>query len=204
MEEATLGIGRAQASSDAASAADDFTRIAAPFDGVVTEKLVDPGNTATPGMPLLRVEDTRGFRLEVRVDESRVGQVSPGAKVDVILDSGAIVTGTVSEVARAVQADARAFLVKVALPATEGLRSGMFGRARFQGPVRQVLTVPAEAIVRRGQLASVFVLDGKTARLRLVNVTGTEVLAGLSPGETVIVNPPPTLADGHPVRAGGL
>ena len=204
MQEAALSVGRAQAASEAAAAAHDFTRITAPFDGIVTEKLVEPGNTATPGMPLLRVEDTRVFRLEVRVDESRATQVSSGAEVAVVLDSGATVTGTVSEVARAVEADARAFLVKITLPAVDGLRSGMFGRARFRAPVRQTLTVPSEAVVRRGQLTTVFVLDGDRARLRLVNLNGSEVLAGLAAGEIVIVNPPPTLADGHPVRAGGL
>ena len=65
-----------------------FARITAPFDGVVTEKMVEPGNMAAPGTPLMRLEDTRGFRLDVRVDESRIGQISPGAIVPVSLDSG--------------------------------------------------------------------------------------------------------------------
>ena len=65
--------------------------ITAPFDGVVTEKMVEPGNMASPGMPLLRLEDTRGFRLDVRVDESRIGQIRHGASVPV-LRSGAAST----------------------------------------------------------------------------------------------------------------
>jgi RND family efflux transporter MFP subunit len=203
LQEAVLNVGRAQAASEAAGAADAFTRITAPFDGLVTEKLVDPGAMASPGTPLVRVEDTRGFRLEVRVDESRAAQVTPGAAAAVVLEQGAPLSGTVSEVARAVEADARAFLVKVALPDTPGLRSGMFGRARFTGPARQVVTVPAEALVRRGQVTSVFVVDNGVARLRLVSVSGTEVLAGLSPGDAVILNPAPDIVDGRPVSPGG-
>jgi RND family efflux transporter MFP subunit len=200
--EAGSNVGRAQAASDAAGAADAFTRITAPFDGLVSEKLVDPGAMASPGTPLLRIEDTSDFRLEVRMDESRAAHVVTGAAVAVFFDAGPPVTGTVSEISRAVEADARAFLVKIALPETPGLRSGMFGRARFQGPVRQVLTAPAEAIVRRGQMASVFVVENGVARLRLVNVSGTEVLAGLTTGDVVIVGPPPDLVDGRRVSAG--
>ena len=163
---------------------------------------------AAPGTPLMRLEDTRGFRLDVRVDESRVGQIAHGAPVAVALDSGTggaatTVRGTVSEISRAVDADARAFLVKIALPDTAGLRSGTFGRARFSGDARRALTVPAGALVRRGQMTSVFVVENGIARVRLVNVSGTEVLAGLSDGETVVVSAPPSLSDGRRVTAGG-
>jgi RND family efflux transporter MFP subunit len=206
--EAASNVERAQAASAAADATESYTQVTAPFDGVVTEKLVEPGNMASPGMPLVRVEDTRSFRLDVRVDESRVGQIATGAAVAVLLDAGmgggaASVNGTVSEIGRAVDADARAFLVKIALPEIAGLRSGMFGRARFTAPPRRVLTVPAGAIVRRGQLTSVFVVDENVARLRLVHVRDTEVLAGLSEGDTVIVNPSPDVVDGRRVSKGG-
>lgn len=205
-QEAAAGIESARAASEAAGATESFTRIASPFDGVVTEKMVEPGNMASPGTPLLRVEDTRAFRLDVRVDESRVASIAPGSAVDVLLESGSgetPVRGTVSEIARAVEADARAFLVKIALPDTATVRSGMFGRARFAGVPRKALTVPEDAIVRRGQVTSVFVVDQGLARLRLVSLRGTEVLAGLSEGDVVIIAPPPGVADGTPVKEGG-
>ena len=179
---------------------------------VGTSAVVDvsptPVNTPAPGTPLVRLEDTRGFRLDVRVDESRIGQVSPGATVPVLLDSGtggapATVSGTVSEIGRAVDADARAFLVKIALPDTAGLRSGTFVRARFSGRSRRALMVPAEALAHRGQVTSVLVVENGIARVRLVNVSGTEVLAGLSEGDVVIVGAPPTVTDGRRVTAGG-
>ena len=132
--QAASAVESARAASDQASTTESFTTIAAPFDGMVTEKMVEPGNMASPGMPLLRLEDTRGFRLEVRVDESRIGQIRNGDSVPVFLGTGTTsITGTVVEVSRAVDADARAFLVKIALPDAPGLRSGEFGKARFGG-----------------------------------------------------------------------
>jgi len=164
--------------------------------------MVEPGNMATPGMPLLRLEDTREFRLEVRVDESRIGQVRSGDRVPVFIGTRSL-TATVVEVSRAVDADARAFLVKIALPDAPGLRSGEFGKARFGGPPRRALTIPSSAVVRRGQLTSVFVVDQGTARMRLVSLSESEVLAGLTESEVVILSPPATVTDGRRVSVGG-
>jgi len=201
---AAAAVDSAEGGSDAAAVTASFALITAPFDGLVTETLVDPGNMAAPGAPLLRLEDARAFRLEVLVDESRIEQVATGAGVAVTIDSGsagtaAAVTGRVDEIGRAVDADARAFLVKIALPFTGALRSGMFGRAAFDGAPRRALRLPAGALVRQGQLTSVFVVDGGIARLRLVSMRGDEVLAGVTEGEWVVLSPPPGLADGHAV-----
>jgi len=206
-QEAASNIERAQAASTAAGATASFLRITAPFAGVVTEKMVEPGNMATPGLPLVRVEDTRGFRLDVRVDESRAAQVTTGSAVAVVLDGASgkpeTVRGVVAEVSRAVDAGARAFLVKITLPDGTSARSGGFGRARFSGEARAALTVPAEAIVQQGQVSAVYVADGGVARLRLVRLRGTEVQAGLSAGESVVVAPPPGLTDGRKITTGG-
>lgn len=206
VREAAAGVVRAAASHDAAVATESFLRLTAPFDGVVTEKLIEPGNMATPGLALLRIEDTRSFRVDLRVDESRASRIAPGLAVDVALDEQAEsrVRGTVMEVSRAVDADQRASLVKVALAAVPGtLRSGAFARVRIPGPARRALTVPAEAVVTQGQVTSVFVVEDRTARLRLLRLRDREVLAGLSDGDVVVVTPPPGLADGRAVAPGG-
>jgi multidrug efflux pump subunit AcrA (membrane-fusion protein) len=202
--QAMSAVESARAASDQAKTTQSFTTITAPFDGMVTEKMIEPGNMASPGTPLLRLEDTRGFRLEVRVDESRVAQIRNGDTVPVFLGAGtSLVKGTVVEVSRAIDADARAFLVKIGLPDVPGLRSGEFGKARFGGPRRRALTVPPSAIVRRGQLTSVFVVDKGKARVRLVNVSESEVVAGLTESELVILSPPAGLTDGRRVSVGG-
>lgn len=206
---ASQSLESARAAGDAAGVMASFAIITAPFDGIVTEKLVEPGNMASPGMPLVRVDDVRAFRLEVRLDESRTGFVGVGDAVTAIVDlpSGPhSVSGTVSEVARAVDSDARAVLVKVDLPRVEGIRSGMYGRVEIPGQARRVLSVPDTAVVRHGQVTSVFVVDAERARLRLVNAGRsrrgtTEILAGLGEGETVVLAPPAGLGDGQRVRA---
>jgi RND family efflux transporter MFP subunit len=201
--QAESAVEGARAAGDQAGATASFTTITAPFDGTITEKMVEPGNMASPGTPLLRLEDTRKFRLEVRVDESRLGDIRHGDRVPVALGSGTpLVTGTVDEISRAVDADARALLVKLALPDIPGLRSGQFGKAQFGGSPRRALTVPSSAIVQRGQLTSVFVVDKDRARVRLVSLSGSEVVAGLGESELVILSPPAGLTDGRRVRAG--
>ncbi len=205
---ALSAVDSGRAASEAASTTESFTVITAPFDGTVTDKMVEVGNMAAPGLPLLRVEDTRAFRLEVRVDESRVGLIALGLHVPVSLDSGSggtptTVNGTVAEIGRAVDADSRAFLVKVALPDGTGLRSGLFGRVQFRGAPRRALTLPPGSLIRHGQMASVFVVEQGIARVRFVNVSESEVLAGLAADEVVVVGAPPRLTDGTPVTEGG-
>jgi multidrug efflux pump subunit AcrA (membrane-fusion protein) len=202
--QAAAGIESARAAGDQASTTNAFTIITAPFDGLITAKLADPGNLASPGMPLLRLEDTAGFRLEVRADESRIGQVRSGDSVPVFLGAAtASIEGTVVEVGRAVDADARAFLVKIALPAQLSIRSGEFGKARFAAASRRALTVPPSAVVHRGQLTSVFVVEDGLARVRFVSLRESEVLAGLAESEVVILSPPAGLTDGRRVSEKG-
>jgi hypothetical protein len=100
-----------------------------------------------------------------------------------------------------VDATSRAYIVKIDLPTASGLRSGVFGRATFPLGSREVLAVPAAAVIERGQLQSVFVVDGGIARTRLITLgakTGDqmEVLSGLAAGDKVVVPVPKDLMDG--------
>ena len=196
----------ARASSEAARVGSSYTRLVAPFDGVVTERMVDPGSMVSPGSPLLTLEDPRLFRLELQLDERRAAQLAVGQHVDVRIDTAAIGGTTwtparVSEIAR-VAAASHSFLVKVDLADRRDLRSGLFGRARFAGSPQRTLTVPASAILRRGQLTFVFIVEqGGLARLRPITTGATsadrvQALAGLREGDVVVSAPPPSLVDG--------
>jgi RND family efflux transporter MFP subunit len=203
--QAESDVARLRAASLQATTVESFTRLTAPFDGVVTARMVEVGNMAAPGTPLVRLEDTRRFRLELQLDESRARGLEIGAAVPVVLDStgSARVQGRVAEIARAVDADARAALVKVDLPEGTAVRSGVFGRAVLPGAGRPALSVPASAVVRRGQVTTVFVVDQGVARVRMVSLRGSEVLAGLVEGDVVIVDAPAGLVDGRIVTTGG-
>jgi len=197
-----------RAAVGAATAAESFTALRAPFDGLVTERLTDPGNLASPGLPLLRIESGGVRQVVVRVDEARAGYVHSGDRVSVVaeaFDEGAGretgIEGVVAEVARAVGAGERAFTVKVTLPPGVRARTGSFARVVFRGPPRRALVVPAAAIRRHGQVSTVYVVEDGVARLRLIQVgpsssQGVEVLAGLDAGESIVVSPLHRLADG--------
>ena len=207
--EARASIESAAAGATAADVAASYATLSAPFDGVVTEKSVDPGNMASPGQPLVTVEDDRSFRLDVRLDESRAAFVHVGDEVGVRVEAGgADAAGRVVEVQRMLDSGSHDFLVKIDLPSKTSLRSGMYGRAVFRGATRRGLAVPESAVLRRGQLVSVFVVDADNhARLRLVNaaepVDGrVEIRAGVKAGERVVLAPPPALVDGSTVTIG--
>jgi multidrug efflux system membrane fusion protein len=184
----------------------DYTRIAAPFSGVVTAKSVEPGNLAAPGAPLLTVEREGAYRLEALVDESKLPFVKTGQPVEVGLEAlDRKLAARVSEIVPAVDAASRAYTVKIDLPALPNVRSGMFGRAWFPMGARKVVTVPATAMVERGQLQSVFVIEDGIARNRLITTgkqqaNAVEVLSGLSEGEKVVSAISPALTDGSRVE----
>ena len=174
----------------------DYARIRAPFDGVVTSKRTDIGSLASPGMPILTVEDQRRYRLEVTLNENDLRYVRIGRSVAIAIDSlNASVAGRVNEIVPAADASTRSFLVKIDLPADKSLRSGLFGRAEFPRGERPSLLIPRTAVVDRGQLQGVFVLDqNKVASLRYVTLgkqsgPAIEVLAGLQSGEFLVVKP---------------
>lgn len=203
---AAAALDAARAAADAADIGLSYTTLTAPFDGIVASRTVDPGAMAAPGMPLLVIEQIGGNRLEATLDEARAAQVRAGQPVEVRLDDSRAEwqQATVTEVGR-LDPSSHSFLVKIDLPPGTGQQTGAFGRARFAGAPRRALTVPAASIVRRGQLAFVFVVGPeRLARLRPVTpgpLAGdrAEILAGLTDGETVVSTPPPDLRDGTPM-----
>jgi len=212
IEVAEANVAATQAALGLAMTTESFASLNAPFDGVVTERLTDPGNLAAPGVSLLRIESENAKQVTVRVDEARAAYVHSGDRVEVAIDAagdrGTSLEAAVTEVARAVGTDERAFTVKVTLPPSVSVRTGSFARVFFRGAPRRTLIVPAAAIQRHGQVTSVFVVQDGTARLRLVHAglatsAGVDVLAGVDPGELVVSPLPPGLVDGAPVVVSG-
>jgi RND family efflux transporter MFP subunit len=199
-------VASARSSSEVATVSATYAVISAPFDGLVTDVPAEVGAMAAPGVPLVVVEDNRRFRLELSVDASRAALIAKGAQVPVAIDGLEPLTGTVVDLTESVDPAAHAMVVKVELPAGAPARSGLFGRARFSGPPQPALSIPTSALVRRGQLTLAFVDEKGTARMRVVHAGGVhdgrvEILAGLEAGESVVINPPPTLRDGTPIRS---
>jgi RND family efflux transporter MFP subunit len=196
-EIARAGLAQANAVQAHAGTSLGFTRIRAPFGGVVTEKKADAGTLASPGMPLFTIEDTRSYRLEVTVDESELRFVRSGQVATVTVDAlgNVLLSGKVAQIVPSADPASRSFLVKVQLPADSRLRSGLFGRARFQRGERSALLISRKALVEHGQLQGVYVLDAKQiAGLRYVTLGKSageqiEVLSGLQEGEKLVAAP---------------
>jgi len=216
IEGADAHLASARAAVGVATATESFTTVRAPFDGLVTERLTDPGNLAAPGIPLLRMESDGARQVVVGVDEARAAYVHAGDLVMVLIDAATEqgandigLEGIVTEVARAVDTDQRAFTIKVSLPSTVTARTGTFARVVFRGAPRRALLVPAHAIQRHGQVLSVFVVQDGVATLRLIRAgasssEGVEVVAGLDAGESIVVSPLTRLADGVRVTVGNV
>ena len=183
----------------------DYTVIVAPFDGVITRKLADVGDLATPGKPLLQMENPATLRLEADVPEALIGNVKLGDKLAVrIATVTNEISGTVAEMSPAADPNSRTFLVKLDLADMSGLRSGQFGRVAV--PVGEVsaIRIPASAVIQRGQMEIVFIVANGHAQLRLVK-TGArvgdevEVVSGLDSGEQVVTEGASALTDGQPL-----
>lgn len=184
----------------------DYAKLAAPFSGVVISKTVEPGNLATPGAPLLTIEQDGLYRLEASVDESKLASVRVGQAVEAVIEaSDRKVNARVVEIVPSVDAASRSYIVKLDLPSMPQLRTGMFGRAIFPMGMEKVVAIPGAALMDRGQLQSVFVVEDGVAHTRLVTTgrrtkDGVEVLSGLNAGEKLVVPLPQGLQDGARVE----
>ena len=174
-----------------------YSRLVAPFAGVVTARMADPGTLASPGVPLLQVDQAGALQLQATVDESAIGAIHKGMKAQVAIDgtSSADITGTVAEIDPAADPASHSFLVKIDMPASSQLRAGMYGTAEFANGVRQAIVVPRSAVVSRGSLVCAYVLDANgIAQLRYLTLGAqqgnlVEVLSGISPGEKLVDDP---------------
>ena len=187
----------ARAQESAARTMLGYTHLTAPFNGVVVSRLADPGTMASPGVPLLQIDQSGALQLQVTVDESAIGAVHKGMKSRISIDGATApeIAGVVSEILPAADAASHTFLVKIDLPASSLLRSGMYGAALFPSGVRQAIIIPRSAVVLRGSLPCAYVLDGHgVAQLRYLTLGErhgalVEVLSGLSAAEKIVDDP---------------
>lgn len=182
-----------------------YTRVTAPFAGTITQKLVNSGDLAAPGTPLLVVEANDRLRAEVQVPETFAPLPIGTAIFIQLAPDTAPVFANLVEFSAAADPGTRTRLAKLALPATSAARSGQFVRVFWPTGESTSLLIPSSALTSLGQMERVFVVstDGR-AQLRLVKSGDTTddrvaILSGLTAGETVVLAPAATLRDGQPV-----
>lgn len=196
MENAVRSYKVAEANRKSVLAQMSYTVVKAPFDGVITEKKVEAGELASPGQPLLKMEDPFQLRLEATVAEGDLKSIARGDKIPVFIDALAaqVLSGVVSQILPAGDPQTHTFIVKVDLPKTPGLKSGMFGRFQLDKGISRTILVPASAVVERGELTSVYVVGSdRIARRRWIKAgrrfdQQLEILSGVNVGERVLVD----------------
>lgn len=206
---AEAALAQAQAGHAAALVALEYAEVRASLDGTVAARYAEAGDMASPGMPLLTIEDASRVKVAAHVPEADLVGVAVGTPVQVRVDALELARdGRIDSIVPAGDPASRSFTVKVLLDNPGGaLRSGMFARVLLPGAEESVLAVPQGALVLRGQLTGVWVVTQGVARIRWIR-TGRlldgriEVLSGLEPGEHYLPEPPAGIADGVRVIGG--
>ncbi|HEB61144.1 MAG TPA: efflux RND transporter periplasmic adaptor subunit [Phycisphaeraceae bacterium] len=171
-----------------------YATIRSQFDGKVVDKLVEAGDTVSPGQTLLTMYDPKRMQLVASVRESLAKRLVPGSEIDVVVPAiGYGCRGNISEIVPQAEAATRTFQVKVIGPCPEGVYAGMFGRLMIPLGIEKGLVIPYEAVRRIGQLDIVDVVEDGELHRRAVQLgrrlgENVEVLSGLAEGELVAVS----------------
>ncbi|MCC7199735.1 MAG: efflux RND transporter periplasmic adaptor subunit [Gammaproteobacteria bacterium] len=172
-----------------------YTELRAPYAGVVTRRYVEPGEAVQPGQPLAEVVAPEALRVSIEVPQSVAEALRKGPKATVHAGTQRIVGERVT-VFPAASSGSNTVRVRVDLPRqTAGLYPGMFAKVGFGLAGPAALSIPAASVVRRSELSAVYVVDAANQpRLRQVRLgrqqgADYEVLAGLSAGERVALDP---------------
>jgi RND family efflux transporter MFP subunit len=204
VEASRFRIQQAEAAVAGAGVGEKDSKLFAPFDGVISAKLVDPGSLAAPGSPLVKLETTDVFRVDIIVPESFIQSIALSQTVSVSIPSAGnrFFEGTVRAISPAADAASRSFMVQVAVPFHPTIHSGMFSRVTLARGNQEKILIPISALIHQGQLTGIFLLDAdQIARFRILR-TGraseamVEALSGIRPGDRFVVVPPPDMVDG--------
>ena len=201
LKSALAGRDAAGAGAQQSALAQGFTRVTAPFDGWVLQTQAEAGDLAVPGKPLLTLYAPLPIRAVVQVPVSRAGVARAAGAVEVQLPSTEgsarwIKPASVSSVPTA-DAVSQTTEWRLELPAdaAKTLLPGQQVRVRFTGGQASQMVVPTSAVLRRGELTAVYVVSGKGFALKAVRLgadhgaEGLEVVAGLSAGDRVALDP---------------
>lgn len=193
-----------------------YTSLTAPFAGIVTQKLAEQGNMASPGMPILTIEQSGSYQVSASVPENTISQVKQGAAANIKIDAlNKNINGTITQINQSSQFTGGQYIVKISVPdaAKKDLYAGMYANVTIPMTKSQLPTsssntvlVPFASIVQKDQLTGLYTVgNNNTALLRWVRLGKTygdkvEVLSGLEKNEPFIVSADGKLYNGVPVK----
>ena len=197
LDKAKADYDAATANRAAAGASESHATIVAPLAGVVARRHAELGDMATPGKPLFTIYEPGGLRVTASIPQYRLNDMRKVTTARVEFpELGKWVDATSVKLLPTADAATHVSQVRVSLPALPEATPGMFARVHFVLGQAEKLTVPAAAVVRRGEVAAVYVLTAENRpglrQLRLGDRVGAgeiEVLAGLAAGDKVVTDP---------------
>ena len=191
LTQAESQLAMAQAALKEVETAGSYSSIRAPFDGEVVSRTIDEGDVASPGMPLLVVEEAGPREGKLAVPVSAIAGLIPGDTISVTTLGGRTVAAPVRVVAQGADPMSKTVEVRVVLP--EDWPTGVSLTALVPTGSTQAITIPSGAVVRRGQLTGVRVVTSDGVALRWIRLGRTvgggervEVLSGLSAGDEIV------------------
>jgi RND family efflux transporter MFP subunit len=204
---ARANLDKARAALAAAEAQKSYATVTSPVDGVIVSVARRSGEMATAGSTILTVESREVLLFKTYVSESNLAAIDPQMPVTVRIDTlkDATFRGRIRGIVPSGDDVTRRYEINVILPKDPRLVPGMFGRAEIVLGQQKVTLIPRAALVRRGGLDGVFVLDGGVARFRWLRTgqvfgDAVEVVSGLSGGENILAAANDTVRDGSVVQ----
>lgn len=185
----------------------DYSRIKSPVKGVVVSRQARKGDLAKPGIPILSVESREGLLFQAFMPEQHINLIASGDEVSIDIDSlPSQIKGTIIRIVPSADPITRRVKVEIAfsdeVKVSKAVIPGMFGRSQLHLGSETLPVVPNSSLLTRGGLEGVFVLDEENrARFRWLRLgrqthSVTQVVAGLTEGETVLLDPPKKLPEG--------
>ncbi|WP_294948947.1 efflux RND transporter periplasmic adaptor subunit [Sulfurivirga sp.] len=192
-----------------------YTKLVAPFDGVIVKKFVEVGDSVQPGQPILEFAKSNHLSIEVNVPVSLMGAIEKGRIFEASINHGTPIHVRVAQIFPVADDKQHTVKVKFDIPLGAAAAPGMYAEVFLPNPQSQGIrfpVVPEAAIVRRGSLPAVYVVDPETGEVRMkivrlgkARLNGERVvLSGLRAGERIILDPPPSIHSGMVLKDGEL
>ncbi len=204
LDKSTASLKSARARKDAATARlsqakeqFEYTRVKAPYSGIVTHRHVEVGETASPGQKLMSGISLEQLRVTVDMPQSLIPVIREEGKARVLLPTGETIDGVDLTIFPFADQSSSTFKVRVRLPdGVKGLFPGMFVKTAFVTGTKQYLVVPRSAVVYRSEVTAAYVVD-KQGRVHFRHIRAGQlssddmlsIIAGLSPGDEVAIDP---------------
>jgi RND family efflux transporter MFP subunit len=198
LDKAEADYKAAQAAAGASGATYSHATVTAPISGIVAERQTELGEMATPGKPLITIYDPKGLRVLASIPQYKLAEVKKGLKARLEFpETGQWIDAARVEVLPTADARSHTVVARLYLPDNvQGVIPGMAARAHFVIGSARKLTLPQAAVLRRGEVTAVYVVDTQNQphlrQVRLGEMLGNgeiEILAGLSGGERVSLDP---------------